>query len=301
MVVGDDRRTGFSRRRQYGVLFSYVVAIGGAAAGGMLLLLSTLNPPLFSAIRMTVADMTTPVASLTSGAGQLLLAGPRAVGTYFAVHAENAQLKREVAATRGLLTRARTINYDNRRLRALLRVRDRSPAAVVSARVVSSTAGSTRRFGLLNAGRLSGVRPGMPVRGPDGLIGRVVETGLNAARVLLLVDPDSIVPVRRTRDGVPAIVAGRGDGAVDIRSVDDLGMRFTVGDLFVTSGTGGLYAPGIPVARAVATGRDTVIGRTVARPDTFDFALVERPFLPLPSSSPAPPPVPPPTNPSSAR
>lgn len=297
MVGVGDRRTGFSRRRQYGVLLSYVVAIAGAAAGGVLLLLSTLNPPLFSAIRMGVADVTTPVASLVSGTGHVLMAGPRAVGTYFAVHSENERLRREVAATRHLLTRARTINYDNRRLRTLLGVRDRSPATVVTARVVSSTAGSTRRFGLLNAGRLSGVRPGMPVRGPDGLVGRVVETGLNAARVLLLVDPDSIVPVRRTRDGLPAIVAGRGDGAVDIRSVDDLGVRFTAGDLFVTSGTGGLYPPGVPVARVVATGRDTVIGRTVARPDTLDFALVERPFMPLPPPPPALPPAPPPTTP----
>ncbi|WP_375427709.1 rod shape-determining protein MreC [uncultured Sphingomonas sp.] len=285
MVVGDDRRTGFSRRRQYRVLISYVVAIGGAAAGGVLLLLSTLNPPLFSALRMAVADVTTPVASLVSGGAQFLMAGPRAVGTYLGVHGENARLTREVAATRDLLIRARAINYDNRRLRSLLAIRDRSPAAVVSARVVSSTAGSTRRFALLNAGRLSGVRPGMPVRGPDGLVGRIVETGLNAARVLLLVDPDSIVPVRRTRDGLPAIVAGRGDGAVDIRSVDDLGVRFRAGDLFVTSGTGGLYAPGVPVARVVAAGRDTVIGRTVARPDTLDFALVEQPFLPLPPPS----------------
>jgi rod shape-determining protein MreC len=297
MVGVGDRRTGFSRRRQYGVLLSYVVAIAGAAAGGVLLLLSTFNPALFSAVRMGVADLTTPIASLLSGTGHVLMSGPRAVGTYFQVHAENERLRREVAATRHLLTRARTINYDNRRLRALLAIRDRSPASVVSARVVSSTAASTRRFGLLNAGRLSGVRPGMPVRGPDGLVGRVVETGLNTARVLLLVDPDSIVPVRRTRDGLPAIVAGRGDGAVDIRSVDDLGVRFTAGDLFVTSGTGGLYAPGVPVARVVASGRDTVIGRTVARPDTLDFALVERPFMPLPPPSPALPPAPPPTNP----
>ena len=125
-MIGDDRRTGFSRRRQYGVLLSYVVAIGGAAAGGVLLLLSTLNPPLFSALRMSVADVTTPVATLASGGGQLLLAGPRAVGTYFTVHSENARLRREVAATRDLLTRARAINYDNRRLRALLAVLDQA-------------------------------------------------------------------------------------------------------------------------------------------------------------------------------
>lgn len=287
-MAGRDRRTGFSRRRQYGVFLGYVLAVAGVALGAALLALSSLNPPLFSALRMSVAGVTTPVAAILSGTGQVVLSVPRAIGTYFFVHGENERLRREVAATRTLLTRARTINYDNRRLRALLALKERSPAPVVTARLVASTPTSTRRFALLNAGRFDGVRPGMPVRGPDGLIGRVVETGPNAARVLLVVDPASVVPVRRTRDGLPAIVAGRGDGAVDIRSVNTTEVVFGRGDLFVTSGTGGIYPPGVPVARVVATGRDTVLGRTVAVPDTLDFALVERGFFPLP---PPPPPL----------
>lgn len=287
-MAGRDRRPGFSRRRQYGVFMGYVLAVAGAAVGAALLALSVLNPPLFAGLRMTAAGVTTPVASVLSGAGQAVLSVPRAIGTYFFVHSENERLKREVAANRALLTRARIIKYDNSRLRALLKLREREAEPVVTARLVASTPSSTRRFALLNAGRFDGVSPGMPVRGPDGLVGRVTEAGLNAARVLLVVDPASVVPVRRTRDGLPAIVAGRGDGAVDIRSVNTTEVRFGAGDLFVTSGTGGIYAPGIPVARVVAAGRDTVLGRTVASPDTLDFALVERPFLPLP---PPPPPL----------
>lgn len=287
-MVGSDRRTGFSRRRQTGVFLGYVLAVAGVVVGAALLALSALNPPIFSALRMSVATATTPAASAVSGVGQAIMSVPRAIGTYFHVHGENERLTRELAASRALLTRARTINYDNRRLRALLQIRDRAEAPVLTARLVASTATSTRRFALLNAGRFHGVRPGMPVRGPDGLVGRVVETGPNAARVLLVVDPASVVPVRRTRDGLPAIVAGRGDGAVDIRSVNTTEVQFGRGDLFVTSGTGGIYPPGIPVARVVAAGRDTVLGRTVATPDTFDFAMVERPFMPLP---PPPPPL----------
>lgn len=292
-MAGRDWRPGFSRRRQYSVFFGYVLAVAGAAVGAILLLISTLNPALFAGLRMSVAEVTTPVSTAMSGAGQALLSVPRAISTYFFVHSENRRLRGELTASRALITRARTINYDNRRLRALLNVRERSAAPVVSARLVASTPTSARRFALLNAGRFDGVRPGMPVRGPDGLVGRVVETGLNTARVLLLIDPASVVPVRRAGDGLPAIVAGRGDGAVDIRSVENTEVRFSVGDLFVTSSTGGVYAPGIPVARALAGGRDTVLGRTIASPDTLDFALVERPFSPLPPPSPAIPVAPP--------
>ncbi len=288
MAPVHDRRAGFSRRRQYSMFIGYVLAVAGAVVGGVLLVASRFDPPLFAGMRMAVAGVTTPVSSGLSAIGRGLAVVPDAINGWVFAHQENAAMKRELAVTRPLLSRARVIGYDNRRLRTLLALRERDEQVVVTSRLVSSSATSGRRFALLNAGRLNGVQPGMPVRGPEGLIGRVTETGLNAARVLLLSDPDSIVPVRRTRDGLPAIVAGRGDGAVDLRSVNATNVRFSPGDLFVTSGTGGLYAPGIPVARVVTGGSDTVIARTFAQPDTFDFAIVSRVFVPLPPAAPAP-------------
>ena len=286
MAPARDRRTGFSRRRQYGVFMGYVLAVAGAVVGLVLLVISTFNPPAFAAMRMGVAGVTTPLSTGLAGIGSGIAAIPDAIGQYFFVKQENVALRADRARTRALLMRARTIAYDNRRLRSLLAIRDRSPAPVVAARLVSSSASSGRRYALLNAGRWDGVLPGMPVRGPDGLIGRIVETGPNAARVLLLSDGDSIVPVRRTRDGLPAIAAGRGDGMIDIRSVNATNVRFKAGDLFVTTGTGGIYAPGVPVARVSVAGSDSVMARTFADPDTIDFALVERMFMPVPPPRP---------------
>ena len=206
-------------------------------------------------------------------------------------------LRAELADQRAVVMRARAALNDNARLRRLLAVRDATGETVVTARLVASTPSSTRRFAMLNAGRWQGVLPGMPVRGPDGLIGRVLETGPAVARILLLSDPDSVVPVRRLRDGLPAIAQGRGDGLVDIRSVETADVRFQAGDIFVSSGIGGIYAPGIPVARIPTRGRDTVAAQTFARPDTIDFAIVQRPFLPIPAAiaaQPGPPPAPPP-------
>jgi rod shape-determining protein MreC len=197
------------------------------------------------------------------------------------VRKQNERLRKELADTHALLMRARTLSYDNRRLKALLQLRDSAPDPVVAARLVSSSASSTRRFAVLNAGSWQGVKPGQPVRGPEGLIGRILETGPNTARVLLLSDPESIVPVRRTRDGLPALAAGRGDGLLDIRSASLANVGFEPGDLFVTSGTGGIYSPNIPVARVLKSARDTAIARTFAQPDTLDFALVQQGFLPV--------------------
>ncbi|EZP56987.1 MULTISPECIES: rod shape-determining protein MreC [Sphingomonas] len=287
MAPARDRRTGFSRRRQYSAFFGYVLAVAGAVVGAALLAASIFNPPAFSTARMAVASVTAPVASLLDSGTDAIASVPQAIGTWINVHGENAALRAELKRHDALLSKARVIAYDNRRLRGLLRVRDRTPEPVLTARLVASTASSGRRFALLNAGRVQGVTPGMPVLGPEGLVGRVLESGPIAARVLLITDPESLVPVRRTRDGLPAIAAGRGDGRVDIRSVGAANVRFAPGDMFVSSGIGGLYAPGVPVARVERAGSDSVVATPYAPPDAVDFVIVERPFMPMP------PPLPP--------
>ena len=287
------RRPGFSRRAQYSLFLGYVIAVAGSLVGAVLLALSTLDPPAFAALRASVGEVTTPVSSGVSGIGRWLGSIPGGIGDYIAVRNQNAALRKQLADQHALFMRARSLNYDNRRLLALLRVRERIAEPVVAARLVSSSASSTRRFGVLNAGSWQGVAPGQPVRGPEGLIGRILETGPNSARVLLLTDPESIVPVRRTRDGMPALAAGRGDGLIDVKSVALATTDFGPGDVFVTSGIGGIYPPNVPVARVIRRGRDAAVARSFAQPDTVDYALVQKAFLPEPPPAPTATPTPP--------
>lgn len=288
MAPPRNRRTGFSRRAQYGFFLSYVAAVIGAIIGAVMLIASAFHPAGFAAVRSMVAEVTTPVSSALDAIRRGIVGIPEGIGHHFNVVDENATLRRQVQDERGIVLRARTLGRENARLRALLRVRDAGAQPVVTARVVSSTASSARRFGVLNAGRFQGVRPGQPLRGPEGLIGRVLETGLNSARVLLIIDPESIVPVRRTRDGLPAIATGRGDGMIDIRSAGSAEASFQAGDAFVTSGTGGLYPPDIAVARIVRPARDVGLARAYADPDALDFAFVLAPFMPEPPPLPVP-------------
>ena len=289
MASVKDRRTGFSRRRQYGLFFGQVLAVVGAIVGVALLALSRFDPPAFAALRMAAQTPVAPVSSALNAMVDGVAGIPASIGDHFAVRAQNEALKAEIARNRALVSRARVIAFDNRRLRALLAVRDRAIEPVVVARLVSSTGTSGRRFAILNAGRWQGVLPGMPVRGPDGLVGRVIETGPAVARILLLTDAESVVPVRRTRDGVPALAAGRGDGTIEIRSVTT-NVRLAAGDVFVTTGTGGIYTPGTPTARVTHAGTDIAAARPIAQPDGLDFALVERPFIAIPPPAPLPAP-----------
>jgi rod shape-determining protein MreC len=289
MAPSRNRRAGFSRRAQYGLFMAYVIAIAGALVAAVLLALATLDPPAFAAFRAASAEITTPISTGMAGIGRGIGLIPSAISEHFMVKSRNAELRKELRDMQALLQRARTLSYDNRRLKALLRLRERAAVPIVTARLVSSSMSSTRRIAILNAGSWQNVRVGQPVRGPEGLIGRILETGPNTARVLLLTDPESIVPVRRTRDGLAALVAGRGDGMLDVRSASLANVAFMAGDVFVTSGTGGIYPPDIAVARIVRDARDTAMARPFAQPDTLDFALVQRAYMPAPP--PAAPPV----------
>lgn len=293
MAPSRNRRPGFSRRAQYGLFLGYVIAVAGALIGAALLALATFHPQALAALRMTMSEGTTPLSSAMSVVTRAIAAVPENVSNYITAGSQNADLKDKLKRDDALLMRARSLSYENRRLRALLKVRDGVALPVVSARLVSSSASSTRRLAVLNAGWRQGVAEGQPVRGPEGLIGRILEVGPNTAHVLLLSDPESIVPVRRTRDGMPAIAAGRGDGWVEIRAVSGANAPFEPGDAFITSGAGGIFPPNVPVARVAQKSRDTALGHIFAQADTLDFALVQRAFLP-PPPAPAAPAAPPP-------
>ena len=88
------------------------------------------------------------------------------------------------------------------------------------------------------------------------------------------------------------IAMGRGDGLLDIRSASVANESFQAGDAFVTSGTGGIFPPNIPVARVTKPSNDTALGSVFANPDALDFALVLRSFMPEPPPAPKPSPTP---------
>ena len=96
--------------------------------------------------------------------------------------------------------------------------------------------------------------------------------------MLLITDPESMVPVQRARDATPAFAQGHGDGTLQLRLIT-LGINpLRPGDVFVTSGSGGLYAPGTAVAVVVELTRDGAIARVLADPASIDYVAVDPVF-----------------------
>jgi len=281
MAPPKDRRPGFSKRAQVGLFTSYVAAFAGAGLGLILLIVSLINPGAFAFARNAATDVAAPAgraSATTRSAGQSIF---DVIGGYIEAGSKNARMKRELRVARAELVEAKAIRSENRRLKALLKVRETDGAPVAAARLIGSTSSSTRRFALLGAGASDGVQAGMPVRSAAGLVGRVLEVGQRTARVLLITDGESVVPVRRVKGDVSGFAQGQADGTLIIRLIE-MGINpLKKGDVLVTSGSGGLYRPNVPVAVVANVTRDGAVARIVSDPATSEFVVVEPIWQPI--------------------
>jgi len=273
-------RPGWSRRAQYGLFFSFLAVIAGIIVGIILLVVSLVAPDEFATIRGAALDVTGPVASAlheVTATAQGLVTG---ADDYWDAVRQNGELKRERKAMLRRMVEAKAINLENLQLKATLQLRQHTRDTIATGRIVGSSFNSPRRFAILSAGARDGIREGMPVRSPDGLVGRIIDVGQLASRVLLVSDRTSIVPARLLRNGIPVIAQGRGDGTVEVRPLEVGRNPFRPGDLIISSGTGGLYPPLVPVARVVRLKGDEAIGIPLADPSSISFAIVEPPYEP---------------------
>lgn len=273
-------RPGWSRRAQYSIFFGFIALIAGTLFGLILLVMSLLAPKTFEGIRGAALDLTGPVSSalyevkatatgLTSGAGD-----------YWNAARQNGALKRDRKAMLQRMIEAKAIQLENQQLKAALQLRERQEGTIAAGRVVGSSFASPRRYAILSVGSSDGVKIGMPVRAPEGLVGRIIDAGVLTSRVLLASDRASIVPARLLRGGVPVIAQGRGDGTIDVRPLEVGRNPFKRNDVIVTSGTGGLYPPLIPVAKIVKLDDDGAIAIPLADPAKISFAIVQPEYVP---------------------
>lgn len=294
MVRPVHRRPGQSRKAQYSLFVAYVIAVTGAVAGLLLAILSVVDPVGFAQLRIASQEVTAPVARVSRSVIGSISGIDDTVGAYVSAGSQNRRLRSELADTRRQLVATSSLQEENRQLKGLLKLQETDKTALANGYLLTSTSTSSKRIALLSIGRKLGVTQGQPVRGADGLIGRVLSSGPSVSQVLLLTDVDNIVPVRRARDGLPALAYGRGNGDLDIRTLNIANNPFKPGDILVTSGTGGLYPPNIPVAIVVRRQDDGALARPLADPAKVDAVSVLRPYTPdniEAQPAPAPPPV----------
>lgn len=275
MAPPANRRPTYSRRAQYGNFLGYVAAFAGLIAGVLLVIASTRDASAFEGLRTFAGDAVAPAGQVVAKGRTESRGFVATIVGFFTFGSRAAQMERELAMARVALAEADAVRNENRELKALLKLVQEEPRSVTAARLIGSTGSSTRRFAMLGAGARQGVQPGMSVRSVTGLVGRVLEVGQSSARVLLITDSESIVPVRRARDGVPATAIGKGDGTIQLKLITQGFNPLKVGDAFVTSGSGGLFWPDTAIAVVSSLTSEGAIARPLSDPGSTEYVAVQ--------------------------
>nr|WP_166176543.1 rod shape-determining protein MreC [Altererythrobacter segetis] len=275
MAPPNVRGSSANRKAQLSVFTGYLVAAAGAAIGAALLIISLWQPQALAGLRSMASDATSSVGQAGASARTGGKSFFDAIAGYYRAGSKNADLEQEMQIARVKVAEAEALKRENLRLKATLGLHESDARPVALARLIGSTSSSARRFAYLSAGSADGVQREMPVVSPMGLVGRVLEAGAHSSRVMLLTDSESMVPVRRAKDDVVAFAEGRADGSLRLRLIN-LGINpIKRGDVFVTSGAGGLFRPNVAVAVAEVITKDGAIARVLSNPAATDYVAVE--------------------------
>lgn len=166
---------------------------------------------------------------------------------------EDLQAENEELRARLLILERRALKYaalasENNELRQLMNSSEVLDDRVIVGEVVAVSPDPFSHEVVINKGSRDGVEVGQAILDANGLMGQVQQTSSFTSRVLLVSDSSHAVPVEVVRNGLRAILLGNGDtSALELVHVPDTA-DIREGDLLVSSGLGGRFPKGYPVA-----------------------------------------------------
>jgi len=213
---------------------------------------------------------------------------------------ENTALKEQIqtyAAQQRVLS---SVQQENAHLRAMLNAAPSDSYTFGLAEILEAANDRVRGLMLLNKGANDGVHESQVVLSGENIYGQIVNVTPFSSKVLQLIDRNHTIPVRNQRTGERALASGMGRGQpLEIRNLPG-SSDVKEGDIFVSSGLGGLYPPGFPVAKVIPQGVEFKQGAPSATVKaaplvnyeaTRDVLLIWRkPGIPEPQPLPAPEP-----------
>lgn len=171
------------------------------------------------------------------------------------VQDENSSLKAENQQLRGEVNRLQEARGENERLKRMLGYTETAAGRLVLARIVGVNPAAAPLSLRIDRGESDGVRRGMPVVTPDGVVGYVHRVSSGYSDVVLITDPNSKLAVRAQRSRARATASGGGGNQLlhleNALRTEDL----EEGDLIITSGTDGIYPSGLVVGRVTSIQR----------------------------------------------
>ena len=212
----------------------------------MTLLIGKADTVAVSRARMVLIDALAPLLDAVATPIQTVRRTTADIGDYVHLADENRALKAQNQTLMEWQRVARELQAQNDALRNILKFTPDPSASFVTAPIIADTSSGFVRSVVILAGTREGVSKGQAAMTGAGMVGRVLEVGNRASRVLLLTDINARVPViiERTRD--QAVLSGDNSPMPELRYLPrDVDIK--IGDRIVTSGAGGAFPPGLPV------------------------------------------------------
>lgn len=207
---------------------------------------------MFERARETINDAGAPVMEVLTGPAVEFKRWSEGVGSLFTLYEENQRLREENERLLAAQSELAYLQRKVQRYEELLKAPAEADVTSVAARIIADAGGPFVHTVLINAGRAQGVTKGQAVVDERGLLGRVVAAGNRSARVLLLSDLNSRIPVMIEGANLKAILAGDNSGRPVLEYLPP-GSRITAGARVVTTPDGGVFPPGVAVGK-VASG-----------------------------------------------
>lgn len=238
-----------------------------------------------------MSDPLTAVASWTSRQTDTVadaLAGPRDLEE---ARSEIALLQTQLEALERENEELREVQGEYQILQDLFnRVRQTPELRRQTANVIGYDTSPAVRSIIIDKGSDDGLRVGMPVESPRGLIGRIFRTTQNSSQVVLITDNASAIPVRLGTSRATGSLKGRGASGDLIVDWIDLKFQLEVGEVVLTSGLGGDFPQDIVIGRVVQVLRNEsdLFQQAIVQPatdfDTMEIVLVVTDFTPIDTS-----------------
>ncbi len=250
------------------------------SAALLLLILGRSDYDAITRFRALVTDYLAPVLAVMSEPVKAFNEVQLATEELWATHQDNQRLRADIRRLLHWQQIARKLEQENAVLRGQLNLRPEPLPHFITARVIADTGGAFIRTLVVNAGAVDGVLKGQAAISGDGLIGRIVEVGARASRLLLLSDLNSRVPVIVEGSRLRAMLFGDNSDLPRLAHLPQIA-QVSSGDRIVTSGHGGLFPPGLPVGKVVLLNGNEIRVRPYVDWDRLELATLLRYELPV--------------------
>jgi rod shape-determining protein MreC len=219
-----------------------------AVLASITLLVFEQKSPSINTLRSTLSFFVDPLKYLVDLPSYVIEQTSDSINSYQSLKQENQSLRQEQLAHQARLLKFSALEKENIRLRALLENSFKLGEQVLVAELLSVNMAPYEHIVVVNKGTRFGVHPQQPVLDANGVVGQVFRALPMTSEIMLITDPNHAIPVQVNRNGLLTIAVGSGQINKLILPFLPSNADIHPGDLLITSGLGGSFPHGYPVA-----------------------------------------------------